>query len=185
LWDTGSGKPTGVVLRHKASIVAVGFSADSQVVVTATSQGTVQRWAANTGEPVGPAGEDADGGGSESCFSPDGLVLLTIHGDGTARLRDVATGRPLGPSLPHWTIAEAVAVGPAGTKLLTVLRQTNTAQIWDLPAPLAGAPEQVVCWAEVITGMRLDADGVVHLLDCAAWQQREGRLKQWGGATDR
>jgi hypothetical protein len=36
-------------------------------------------------------------------------------------------------------------------------------------------------WAEVLTGLELDRDGLVHRLEASAWQQRRQRLQELGG----
>ena len=51
----------------------------------------------------------------------------------------------------------------------------------EVPAPLPGRAEQVRRWAEVVTGMELDGDGAVHVLDAATWGQRRLRLEELGG----
>jgi hypothetical protein len=48
-----------------------------------------------------------------------------------------------------------------------------------------GRGERVALWAQVLTGMELDADGVARLLDPAAWQERRRRLAERGGPPQR
>ena len=40
---------------------------------------------------------------------------------------------------------------------------------------------RIVLWAQVLTGMELDADGEVRTLDGREWQQRRKALEELGG----
>ena len=44
----------------------------------------------------------------------------------------------------------------------------------------SGAAEQIELWIQVLTGMELEADGGVRVLDAATWQQRRLRLQDSG-----
>jgi hypothetical protein len=46
---------------------------------------------------------------------------------------------------------------------------------------VAGDVAQVVLWAQVVTGMELDADHVVRVLDPVTWRERRRRLEESGG----
>jgi hypothetical protein len=46
---------------------------------------------------------------------------------------------------------------------------------------VAGSAERVRLWVEVLTGMELDEERGIHVLDAAAWQQRRDRLDGLGG----
>jgi hypothetical protein len=41
---------------------------------------------------------------------------------------------------------------------------------------MPGTPKHVLLAAEAATGLELDADGQVHVLDAGAWQARKERL---------
>jgi hypothetical protein len=56
------------------------------------------------------------------------------------------------------------------------------ARLWPAPAPVPGTPERVTLAVAVATGLELDADGQVHVLDAAAWQERKQRLEAQGEA---
>jgi hypothetical protein len=43
---------------------------------------------------------------------------------------------------------------------------------WTLPGRLNVPAEQVESWAEAVTGMALDTDGVAGLLEAEVWQER-------------
>ena len=59
--------------------------------------------------------------------------------------------------------------------------EDHAARLWPVPAPAAGTPDQVALWAEVLTGLALDANDVTHMLGAADWHTRHGRLRELGG----
>jgi hypothetical protein len=95
-------------------------------------------------------------------------------------LWDVATGWRLGPPLRHHQEVYAVAFRPDGRAVLTGSRD-KTARQWRLPPPLAGDPDRITCWLQVLTGMELDEREALRLLDAGSWQERRRQLQEWGG----
>jgi hypothetical protein len=53
--------------------------------------------------------------------------------------------------------------------------------LFEMPQPVAGAPERLRLWVEVMTARELDAGGEVADLDEKTWQQRYLRLQKLGG----
>jgi WD40 repeat protein len=53
LWDAATGKPIGMPLAHKASVIAVAFSGTDDTVLTKTEDGIVRRWERSP-EATGP-----------------------------------------------------------------------------------------------------------------------------------
>jgi hypothetical protein len=70
-----------------------------------------------------------------------------------------------------------VAFSPDGTTILTG-GEDKTAHLFVLPAEMPGDVERIVLWCEVLTGMALDPNGGVQILDASAWQAQNQRLKQ-------
>src|SRR5262249_53281559 len=117
----------------------------------------------------------------DAAFSPDGALFVTASFDGTARVWDTATGRPVGPVLRFRDWAVSVAFHPAARAVL-VGSSDGTARLWQVQPPVPDDAARVRLWAEVLTGVELDAEDVVHVLDAAAWQKRCRKLTELGGA---
>jgi hypothetical protein len=104
---------------------------------------------------------------------------------------DVATGRPVGK--PLWKnragtgekndIRSAVFSPDSRTLLAwtAVTPDTSEARQFELPQPVAGDPQRLRLWVEVITARELDAGGEVANLDEKTWQERYLRLQKLGG----
>ena len=118
-----------------------------------------------------------------TAFSPDGTTVLTGSEDGTARLWDASTGQPIGPPFRHGGPLRlgSVAFSPDGRTALTGSLD-QTARFWPLPEPIPGDVGRVRLWASVLTGLELDDDQVVRVLDARAWQERRQRLEERGGS---
>ena len=53
-----------------------------------------------------------------------------------------------------------------------------TLRLWELPAPVRGDVERIELWAQLVTGMKLDADGVIQVLDSDTWHRLRQRLDE-------
>jgi eukaryotic-like serine/threonine-protein kinase len=181
LWDAPNGKPVGEPLRHQGTVVAVCFSPDGRRLLTAGMDHLARLWDTATGRPVGrPLRHDEMV--FAAVFSPDGKTILTAGADNTARLWDAATCEPIGQPLTHGSWVFGAAFSPLGNVVATGSRD-GTARLWELPAPLEGDVERIGLWTQVLTGMELHDDGVLHFLDGQDWRERRQRLLELGGHT--
>jgi eukaryotic-like serine/threonine-protein kinase len=178
LWDAATGRPLGDAMMHGGMVLRVSFSPDGRLVLTGSWDGTARLWDAATGQPRGRPLAHGDQVRSAT-FSTDGHRVLTGSWDGTARLWDAATGRPLGPCLPHPDKVWSAAFSPDGRTILTGC-DDGRARLWRLPPPLDGPVDRVALWAQVHTGMELDSDGGVRVLDPSTWRQRRQALEEFG-----
>jgi WD40 repeat protein len=139
LWDLSTGGLTAPALCHgpvvlpdrtKADpnqIVAVGFSSNGHLMLTASEDGSVRfwdrtnrlRWQFQTATWI-----------SSIAWGPDDRTMLVCDHDGLARIWDAATARCLDPPLgaQGWPGGIA-AISPDGTTLLTA--NANGAWLWD------------------------------------------------------
>ena len=174
LWNATTLEPIDSPLSHEGEVNQVAFSRDGKVILTVSGK-IVRLWVATTQAPMGLPLEHRSPV-EEAAFSPDGAIVATRSAGGATRLWDVATNQPIGSTIDSVT---ALAFVPDGQKM--AIASDKTARIWKLPTPLAGDPEQVALWTQVITGMELDDRRAVHALDAKTWRERRERLEKLGG----
>jgi eukaryotic-like serine/threonine-protein kinase len=179
LWDLATGVPIGEPLLHQDVVAAVAYSPDGKTVLTGCQDGTAQLWNSHTGKATGPPLRHPAAVGAVT-FSPDGKTILTGCEDRKARLWDTATGEPIGKSLEHSVMVFAVAFSPDGKTILTG-SHAAMARLWGTPAPLPDDLPRLIAWVETLTGLELDEQGAIRVLDAAAWRQRRDRLSGLGG----
>jgi WD40 repeat protein/tRNA A-37 threonylcarbamoyl transferase component Bud32 len=176
LWEAATGNPIGQPMEQEGPIWSVAFSPDGQLVLTGSADSTARLWYATSGLPTGRALQHR-GTVAAVAFSPDGKIALTGSWDMTARLWDVATGAPLGPVLQHRGTVSAVAFSHDGKTILTGSGD-QTGRLWPVPAAVDGSATRIRLWAEVLTGMELDDDKVLHELHTTTWRDRRQRLQE-------
>ena len=94
---------------------------------------------------------------------------------------DTATQKPIGPAVTHEAFWPTVSFSPDGSQFL-VTDKRGTAWLWDAPpGPIQGDQEQIVLWAQVVTGLQLDESGGIGVLDGPAWLECNEQLKRLGG----
>jgi WD40 repeat protein len=74
----------------------------------------------------------------------------------------------------------SVAFSPDGKTVLTGSAD-GKARLWRLPPPVEGDSGRLSLWAQVVTGMELDADRVLRVLDAPTWHQRRAALARLPG----
>jgi WD40 repeat protein len=78
-------------------------------------------------------------------------------------------------------VVSAVAFSPDGKTVITG-SYDNTARLWNVATDLLPDDlERVANWVEVLTGLTLDEDGSIQVLDNAAWLRGREKVEQQGG----
>ncbi len=88
-WDTVTGRPVGLPMLHRGSVLQVDVSGDGQLVLTGSGDETARLWDAGTGAAVSPPLAHA-GRVTSVAIAPDGRSTLTGDDGGVVRLRPVA-----------------------------------------------------------------------------------------------
>ena len=158
LWDSNTGTLLKQ-LKHFPTVTRVAFSPDEKLIALGGETRAAQLWSLE-GDPLGLPLAHLNVAGHVA-FSPDGRLLATGSRDKTARLWDVATGKAIGPPLEHPDELFHVAFHPRSDMLLTACKD-GTAHRWEIAPPVAGAVEKIRQWVESITGMQMDAKGIVR-----------------------
>jgi hypothetical protein len=65
-------------------------------------------------------------------------------------------------------------------KTVLTAGEDKIARFWKLATPMVGEPDQIELSSQVVTGMELEANGGVRVLDSATWQERSSRLNDSG-----
>jgi WD40 repeat protein/serine/threonine protein kinase len=169
------------------------FSADSKFLFTAEGisewrGGAVRVWDAATGQTVsGPMPHPLPVEGIS--LSPDGRLLLTRScnkprngpNEYETRLWHVPTARLVGTPRPGMQPALANPFSPDGRFVLLAPGQAGVPiELWPVPARTEPLPRDLKLEAQVLTGLELDPEGTIHVLDPGKWEQVRQRLLEQG-----
>ena len=145
LWDRNApAAPPRALIGHLGDVRSLAFSADSQVLVTASSDRTARVWPLAApltgGQPAAGASTRAGAGAgagdsnapvatvlrgghgaalTSAAFSPDGSQVVTGSTDNSLRLWDARSGRELAAINRHADAVNAAMFGPDGKTLLS------------------------------------------------------------------
>jgi WD40 repeat protein len=182
LWDAATGKPLGPPHPHAAEVGAVAFRPDSKTVLTGGDR-NAQRWDLGTWQPLGPP-LPHDGEVTSVGFTPDGVLVVTASADGTARLWHPETGKPIGPALAHGGAVNQAVCGPDGATLATC-GDDGAVRLWALPGRVLDEPAEAARRVARVTGLSLEANGTVRVLEPAAWRSLAAERSGGRLTTDR
>ena len=124
-------------------IVSGGAAEDAaeDVIESATQEGTVRVWDAETGQPVGQPLIGHTGWVTSVAFSPDGKRIVSGGNDGNLWMWDADTGQPLGnPLTGHMGAVDTVAYSPDGQQIASGGYDT-TVRLW----PAYPDPSAALC----------------------------------------
>jgi tetratricopeptide (TPR) repeat protein len=187
VWDSQTGRPIGGMAQHGNHITDLAFHPGGAWFLSASTDGTAQLWDWRDLQRVGPTLKHR-ASLDRVAISPDGRMIATSaprEGDNPAgagaQLWDTLTGTPLGPPIRHQSQVVELAFSPAGDSLLTV-GQDGFVRTWRLPSLPVGAPERLMDWARVVTGLALDGRGVVRLMEASERDRASAAMKSAGGS---
>jgi WD40 repeat protein len=185
LWDPTTGNYTATPLWQTSSISAVAVDpAGRRAATGAWNMGQI--WDLRTGAPVGPPlrhlGREHEERIKALAFAPDGRLVAGLAFDGEVRFWDAATGRPVGPPLYVPDTGNALAFQGDGAVLFTA-SSTPLVYRWRVPRPVTEEIGLLTLRTQVLTGMELDAEGVVRPLDPDTWRERRRRLEELDAGT--
>jgi WD40 repeat protein/tetratricopeptide (TPR) repeat protein/predicted Ser/Thr protein kinase len=174
LWDATTGEPLTPPLRHSGEVIAVAISPDGRTGLTAGVDATARLWDLGTGRPIGPPMPNA-ARVTSAVFSRDGARVLTAGDSGEARVWDAATATPIGPPLRQATPLVAARFDDDDRGVRTLGRD-GLQRLWPAVPPLAGSPERLKLWAQVVSVAELDSAKAVSVLERPAWLERRQKL---------
>ncbi|MGA2542300.1 MAG: protein kinase [Verrucomicrobiota bacterium] len=155
---------------------------DGKQPATASADGPVREWDAQSGQPLT---ETLKLGGSftSAQFSPDGKRIVTVSGDGahnTAQLWDAQTGQPLTGPLRDGNKLNSAQFSPDGKQIVTASAD-KTARVWDAQSgqPLTEPLEH----DGAVMSAQFSPDGKRIVTVCSSntarvWDAQSGRLTQ-------
>jgi eukaryotic-like serine/threonine-protein kinase len=178
--NAGPKKPKqDIYLPHDDRVTTLAVSPDGKTILSGCADHKVRFWDAVTGEPNGPP---LGHGGllAAAALSGDGKIVLTGSWDRTARMWDMNTRRSIGPRVEFNDSVQSVAFSKAAPFCIAG-SEDGTARLWEAPTEIKGDVSRIARWCEVITGMELDRNDSVRVLDAATWKDRRRALEQLGG----
>ncbi|HEY4312060.1 MAG TPA: protein kinase [Pirellulales bacterium] len=179
LWNVETRQPILSPIVHQGFVYSVAFSPNGQAILTGSADGVAQLWDSSSGERLGPPLKH-QGYVRAVAFSPDGRALLVGCGDGTARLWETATGRSLAV-YRHREAVLAATFSPSGSRVASASAD-KTATLWlrnDVPDDLA----RVATGIEVLTGLSLEDNDGVQVLDNTSWLRRREQIMSAEGSS--
>jgi WD40 repeat protein len=136
IWDVGTKKIRQTLKGHELAVVALAFSPNSDLLVTASWDKTARIWDVATGRELKVlVGHTAPL--DSVAFDPTGNLVVTGSYDGTARVWDVASGKETFVLKRHTGGVRTVAFSPNGRLILTVGQRVTslTPNFWRIPLP--------------------------------------------------
>jgi WD40 repeat protein len=166
-------------LQFHYGVMALAFAPGGRKLLTAGMEGRCLFWDPATGKQTGQL-TLPKGYARAATFAPDGSALLICSSEQTARLWDPETGLPLGPDLAlHGSDQPHVVFNWQGSHFL--IQDESGVTVYPVPAPVQGDVKRLTLWAQVLTGLELDAEGRPRLLSADAWHERDRQLRELGG----
>ena len=189
VWDAVTGKRLRTLNGHPGAVTAVAFSANSRIIASAGSDGTILFWDAHSGK-VAERLAGHRGAVNALCFHSQGQLLASAAGDQTIRIWQWDSGWPRAVLRGHTSPVLAVGFRPDGKVVSADKRQTQ--KLWPQDYPGAARTfHDGSRWATAVafspSGRELasgDVNGNVVVRDAATGvgrrQLSHGQKPVWG-----
>ncbi len=160
---------------HDGAVVAVAYSPDGKILLTAGGTTGAKLWNAETGEAVSRSLQ-LEGSLTAAAFSKDGSKLVLGDSEGDVQVFDVATQKPVGRPIDQKKEITSVSFSQDGQKVLTS-SSSGAAREWNASSgsPLATPMEHdrplslAVFNPDADRVLTVDKEGAVQL-----WQADNG-----------
>ena len=186
-WDPLTAEPIGKPIANPQGVSPIAFSPDGKTILATTGPFTLRLWDIATGRNIGqPMVHPLVV--TSAVFSPSGTAILTGSADKKARLWDAATGQLVGPSFAHQGSVVSLVFSRDSKSIVTAdnalpnsFDRQSAARLWHLPAAIGDDLPRIKTWIEIITGLVVDDQGNIRILDSDSWCDRRERLQSLGG----
>ncbi len=158
IWITTNRQAATPPLRHRRPVLFAAFSPDDAILATASQDGQVRLWAADTGRELAIGPLRHDGAVTRLIFRTDGRRLISASNDGTARVWDCTTGQ-LMSVVPLGGRVIDMSLFPGGQLLFAAVADRH-GRIWDIETGLPVSPP----FGQHVTHAAASADGRFCLL---------------------
>jgi WD40 repeat protein len=135
---------------------AGAFLPDGKSILVGGDDKAARVWDVATGRPIGAPMEHTQPV-RRVAVSPDGRILLTIATGEQAQLWDAASHKPIGPPRRHDVTSSSPPVFSPDGRWLALA--AGPAEIWPVPSPEPGDPDQVRARLRLLTGLDMDERG--------------------------
>ena len=135
IWDYEQGALVHRLDGHRKQISELVYAPGGKLLATASHDGTLRLWDADTGEP----GRVFKLPAQIRCaaFSEDGSLIAAGSADGSGRVWEVESGDPVGIPLRHANSIESIRFSPRGDPLrLATACSDGSARVWDVASGL-------------------------------------------------
>ncbi len=129
VWDMVNGTLTNTYTLHSGVVLALDFSRDGRLAVSASQDGTIALWDIATGTVE--ALIDREGAVFSIALSPDARRLLIGTAEGAVILWDISTGTEIRRLQGHTDVVWTIAISMDGRTALTGSRDGNVIW-WDM-----------------------------------------------------
>ncbi len=178
VWDAATGQPVAGPITNPDWAFDAVFSPDGKSLLITCRDGTARVWDWKQGRPAPPMAHRDEI--HPAAFTPDGRWVVTASVDQTARVWDWRSGIPLTPPLPVPGKALSVTITPDGNHAIIggFVKALQVIDLGDLYTGDRLSADDLVTWAELISGQRLHEGGGIANLTAAEWLERWQRFRQ-------